>query len=382
MTNPSLTIVADENIPALAPLFQRFGTLRRVAGRNLQTADLQDADVLLVRSVTRVDQALLQDTPVRFVGTATIGTDHVDLDYLREQGIGFSSAPGCNADAVVEYVLSSLLLLAAEQGFALEQRVVGIVGVGNVGGRLQRRLQGLGIRVLRCDPPRQAAEGGDFVSLEQLLAEADIVALHTPLTRGGRWPTYHLLHAGNLPQLKPGAILLNAGRGPVIDNAALLTLARQRPDLTLVLDVWEHEPRVDVALAERCAIATPHIAGYSLDGKIRGTWMLYQALCAHLGQPAEMPLAAVLPPAAVTALALDDGADLLTPARLVYDPGRDDRALRRTLALPEPQRAQAFDRLRREYPPRREYATLKVSVARGDCRRLQALGFACGEEGR
>ncbi|MBV0933562.1 4-phosphoerythronate dehydrogenase PdxB [Marinobacterium weihaiense] len=383
MTEPRLTILADENIPALAPLFERFGELRTAPGRTLSRADLEGVDVLLVRSVTRVDEALLRGSRVRFVGTATIGTDHIDRAWLEQQGIAFSSAPGCNADGVVEYVLSSLLQLAAEQGFDLCSKTVGIVGVGNVGGRLQRRLQAMGVQVLCCDPPREAREGGDFVPLEQVLADADILALHTPLTEGGAWPTRHLLNADNLAQLKQGAILLNAGRGPVIDNVALLALARQRDDLTLVLDVWEHEPRVNPDLARRCAIATPHIAGYSLDGKIRGTWMLYCALCEYLGWTVNTPLEQVLPPAGVPALTLATADDLLTPARLVYDPYRDDRALRRTLGLGEAEQRQAFDRLRREYPERREYATLTVRVAGSDQapQRLAAMGFATVDTG-
>ncbi|GAA0687326.1 4-phosphoerythronate dehydrogenase PdxB [Marinobacterium maritimum] len=374
---PHLTIVADENIPALAPLFQRFGTLRTCAGRSMRAEDLKDADVVLVRSVTRVNQALLAGTPVRFVGTATIGTDHIDQDWLRQQGIGFSSAPGCNADSVVEYVLSSLLQLAFEQRFNLLDKVVGIVGVGNVGGRLQQRLQALGIRVCLCDPPRQAVEGGDFLSLDQMLVEVDILALHTPLIQSGEWPTYHLLNAENLPRLKQNAILLNAGRGPVIDNTALLEVSLARPDLTLVMDVWEHEPAVCARLAERCAIATPHIAGYSLDGKIRGTWMLYRALCEQLGLPVETELKDVLPASSVRSLTLTDAEDLLTPARLVYDPYRDDRAFRKIVHLPEAEQRQAFDRLRREYPERREYCTLQLAIEDDTPgNHLRAMGFA------
>lgn len=370
-----LTIVADENIPALEPLFQRFGTLRTCAGRGMCAEDLKDADVLLVRSVTRVDARLLGGTPVRFVGTATIGTDHVDQAWLGRQGIGFSSAPGCNADSVVEYVLSSLLQLAFEQRFDLFDKVVGIVGVGNVGKRLQQRLQAMGVQIRLCDPPRQAVEGGSFVSLEQLLSEADIIALHTPLTCTGSWPTMHLLGRDNLPLLKRNAILLNAGRGPVVDNAALLEVVRSRPDLTLVLDVWEHEPGVDRQLAAHCAIATPHIAGYSLDGKIRGTWMLYRALCQHLGVAAEIELNEVLPESAVKSLSLSDAGDLLTPTRLVYDPYRDDRAFRKILHLPDTEQRLAFDRLRREYPERREYCTLQVDTGEDAGQCLNAMGF-------
>lgn len=376
-----LTIVADENIPALESLFGDLGRLVRCPGRTLSSEALQEADILLVRSVTRVDQALLAGTPVRFVGTATIGTDHVDLPWLAEQGIGFSSAPGSNADSVVEYVLSSLLHLAAERSFDLFDQVVGIVGVGNVGGRLQRRLEAMGIRVMLCDPPRAHQEGGDrFVDLTTLLAQADIVSLHTPLVTSGPWPSHHLLNEETLGLLKPDAILLNTGRGAVIDNQALLRLKAQRPDMTLVLDVWEGEPVIDPRLAAQCAIATPHIAGYALDGKIRGSWMLYRALCEFLGRRSDIALEQALPAAAVSELRLAPGADLLTSARLVYDPFRDDRALRATLALPTEQRGAAFDQLRRTYPVRREFATLNVSAAGELQPKLAALGFATDTE--
>jgi erythronate-4-phosphate dehydrogenase len=372
-----LTIVADENMPALDSLFGGLGRLVRRPGRELCRDDLVAADILLVRSVTQVNEALLADTPVRFVGTATIGTDHVDLPWLERQGIGFSSAPGSNADSVVEYVLSSLLHLAGERGFDLFDKVVGIVGVGNVGGRLQQRLQTMGIEVLLCDPPRVEREGeAGFVDLATLLQQADIVSLHTPLVRSGPWPSRHLLNAETLVLLKPSAILLNTGRGSVIDNRALLAFKRQRPDVTLVLDVWEHEPEVDPRLAALCAVATPHIAGYALDGKIRGSWMLYRALCEYLGRPVTIKLEKILPAAEVESLALSPDADLLTPVRLVYDPFRDDRALRATLSLSPEQQGKAFDQLRRMYPERREFATLRVSAGGALERKLEALGFA------
>lgn len=377
MSTAELTIVADENMPALEALFGGLGRLVRRSGRELCRDDLATADILLVRSVTQVNEALLAGTPVRFVGTATIGTDHVDLPWLARQGIGFSSAPGCNADSVVEYVLSSLLHLARERGFDLFGKVVGIVGVGNVGGRLQQRLETMGIEVLLCDPPRAEQEGETgFVDLATLLQQADIVSLHTPLVRSGPWPSLHLLNAETLALVKPGAILLNTGRGPVIDNQALLEFKQQRPDVTLVLDVWEHEPEVDPQLAALCAVATPHIAGYALDGKIRGSWMLYRALCEHLWQAAAIELEQVLPRAEVESLSLASDADLLTPVRLVYDPFRDDRALRATLLLPPESQKKAFDQLRRTYPERREFATLRVCVDGVLESRLSALGFA------
>lgn len=377
MKSSHLNIVADENIPALQALLGSLGTVRTLPGRSMTAADLADTDVLLVRSITRVDRALLEGTPVRFVGTATIGMDHVDQAYLREQSIAFSSAPGCNADAVVEYVLTVLYSLAAEQGFVLRDKTVGIIGVGNVGSRLQRRLQRLGIKLLLNDPPRAAEGGESFVSLDRLLDEADILCLHTPLVTAGPHPTQHLLGAAQLKRLRPGAIVLNAGRGAAIDGAALLQVAGQRPDLTLVLDVWENEPGIDTALAPFVRLGSPHIAGYSLDGKIRGTYMLYQALCQHLGLPEAAPLQDYLPAASVPRVEAGPGLTPLELMRLLYDPYRDDRALRATLGLPQAQRGVAFDRLRKEYPVRREFDTLTVTgrLAPALAEELVALGF-------
>lgn len=362
MTNSELLIVADENMPSVEPLFGHLGEIRRVPGRTLSAEQVREADILLVRSVSKVNADLLAGSRVRFVGTATIGTDHVDTGWLAQNGIEFSAAPGCNADAVVDYVLSALSHQAAQQGFELQAKTVGIIGVGNVGGRLAQRLSALGIRLLLNDPPRAEREPG-FVELDQLLTEADIICMHTPLVRDGAYPSLHLLNAQRLSSLKSGAILLNAGRGPAIDNQALLELMPQRPDLTLILDVWEHEPRVDVQLAAYCEIATPHIAGYSLDGKIRGSWMLYDAWCRSQGQVPERGLVEFLPPSSIAAVALNAEAELLDLIRLCYDPYRDDRALRRTLHLPAVAQASAFDQLRKQYPVRRELSTLSVRAA-------------------
>lgn len=374
-----LKIIADENIPALQALFAPLGELHTRPGRSICRDDLLDADILLVRSITPVNRALLEGTSVRFVGTATIGTDHVDLAALAELGIGFSSAPGCNADAVVEYVLSVLLHLAEEQGFDLWRRTVGIVGVGNVGSRLAARLQAMGITTLLCDPPRQRTlpvnEAACFCSLEQLLNEADIVSLHTPLTRSGEDATWHLLQAKTLALLQPDAILINAGRGPVIDNQALLEIALQRDDLTLVLDVWENEPAVNLALAARVKIATPHIAGYSLEGKLRGTWMLYQAWCAFAGDLVQQSFEQLLPLAEVTEMRLTETSGLLPPVRILYDPFRDDRALRASLVAPEQQQQAAFDQLRKQYPIRREFSALTLRVSADQQFIFKALGF-------
>ena len=376
-----MLIVADENIPLLDAFFEGFGEIRRVPGRSIDRATVEQADVLLVRSVTNVNRALLEGSKVRFVGTCTIGTDHLDLDYFQQAGITWSSAPGCNARGVVDYVLGSLLTLAEIEGVDLAQRTYGVVGAGEVGGRLVKVLQGLGWNVLVCDPPRQAAEGGDYVSLEQIIEQCDVISLHTPLDKQGPQATWHLFDKNRLNQLKPGTWLINASRGPVIDNAALRQVLLQREDLQAVLDVWEAEPEVDVALAELCVIATPHIAGYSLDGKQRGTAQIYQAFCKFLGQPEQVSLNDLLPAPWLSAVTLNADTDpawaLAMLCRGVYDPRRDDADFRRSLVGNVSEQRAAFDALRKHYPLRREIDGLKVRIE-GDSPALQQIVAALG----
>jgi erythronate-4-phosphate dehydrogenase len=370
-------IVADENIPLLDEFFADFGTIRRLPGRAITAQDVRDADLLLVRSVTRVDRALLDGSRVRFVGTCTIGTDHLALDYFAEAGIAWSSAPGCNARGVVDYVLASVLTLAEREGVDPAARIYGVVGAGQVGARLVNLLRGLGWQVRVCDPPRQAAEGGDFVSLERIIDECDVISLHTPLDASTR----HLFDAARLAALKPGSWLINASRGAVVDNAALRALLPERGDLKAVLDVWEGEPQADVELAALCQLATPHIAGYSLDGKLRGTAQIYQACCRVLGLPERVRLDDLLPAPWLGEVTLDGSADpawaLASLCRAVYDPRRDDADFRRSLVGDADARRAAFDRLRKHYPMRREIDGLRVRI-QGDAPQLVELVRALG----
>lgn len=376
-----MLIVADENIPLLDAFFAGFGEIRRYPGRAIDAACVRDADVLLVRSVTRVTAQLLEGSQVRFVGTCTIGTDHLDLDYLAQAGIHWSSAPGCNARGVVDYVLGSLLTLAELDGVALQDRVYGVVGAGQVGERLVRVLRGLGWKVLVCDPPRQAREEGEFVSLQAILEQCDVISLHTPLLRDGHDPTWHLLGDEQLARLRPGAWLINASRGPVVDNQALRELLLAREDVQAVLDVWEGEPQVDLALADLCTLATPHIAGYSLDGRQRGTAQVYQAFCRWRGEPERVRLSTLLPPPSLAQIDLDARTApawaLAALCRAVYDPRRDDADFRRSLSADPARQRAAFDLLRKHYPERREIEGLAVRV-RGDAPQLAQVVAALG----
>jgi len=369
-------ILVDENMPYARELFSRTGRVQAVPGRPLPQQELEDADGLMVRSVTQVNEALLAGKPVKFVGTATAGTDHIDEAWLQQAGIAFSAAPGCNAIAVVEYVFSALLLLAERDGFALRDRTVGIVGVGNVGGRLQKRLEAWGVKTLLCDPPRaDRGDAGDFRSLDALVAEADILTFHTPLFKEGPYKSWHLADTALLMALKPNAILINACRGPVVDNAALLEVLKMRPDLSVVLDVWEPEPALSLDLLDRVDIGTAHIAGYTLEGKARGTTQVFEAWCDFLGQPQQVPLSELLPTPEFSSVTLNgplDQATLKRLAHLVYDVRRDDAPLRKAAAKPG-----EFDRLRKEYQERREWSSLEVICNDAETASLlNALGFS------
>ncbi len=324
-----MKILVDENMPYARELFSRTGEVVAVPGRPLPEAELRDASALMVRSVTRVNAALLAGTPVKFVGTATAGTDHVDQPSLQAAGIGFSAAPGCNAIAVVEYVFSALLLLAERDGFALRDRTVGIVGVGNVGSRLQARLEAWGVKTLLCDPPRaDRGDTGPFHTLETLVAQADILTFHTPLNKEGRYKSWHLADAALLMALRPDTILINACRGPVVDNAALLEVLKMRGDLRVVLDVWEPEPDLSLDLLARVDIATAHIAGYTLEGKARGTTQVFEAWSAFIGQPQQVALESLLPPPEFSSITLHGeldqaGAAILSPGMMRHGAQRE-----------------------------------------------------------
>lgn len=371
-----LRIVADENIPLLDPLFAPLGEVIRVPGRAITPALLRDADLLLVRSLTRVDAELVRGSSIRFVGSATIGVDHLECEALRQLGIEVANAPGCNARAVAEYLLA-LLLTLRESGQLPPRPRVAVVGLGNVGQQLCALLRPLGWPLDGVDPYRPELANSDLDAALQ----ADVITLHTPLTRHGDHPTHHLFDAARLARLRAGQLLINSGRGAVIDNRALLARLQQPDAPSVALDVWEDEPNIDPALLDRLLLGTPHIAGHSLEGKLRGSWQLRQAVGVWLGLPPLPPLDHFMPPPMlreVTLTAAADPLELLLPVvRLLYDIRLDDWRLRRALA--QDPSAASFDRLRKHYPSRREFASLRVNLpAEAEAARtlFTALGFA------
>lgn len=338
-------------------LFSPFGDVRLLPGRDMSAADVADADVLLVRSVTSVNESLLKGSRVKFIGSATIGTDHVDLAYLEQQGIAFSNAPGCNAVAVMNYVLAALSQVDAEW----LNKSVGIIGCGNVGSRVYRAMRACGVESRCYDPFLTPDQHPDLTEFERVI-KADILCLHTPLTKRGPYPTYHMFDRAVLASLKSGTLILNAGRGEVIDNDALKQeLAKGR--LRAVLDVWENEPDIDSELISLVELGTPHIAGYSLEGRIRGTVMVYEAFCRYLDKIPEHVDIAVLagqldqshpvPVGKVVTLKAED--DIRQQILVAYNPIEDYQRLLAYAAETTPL-AVHFDRLRKFYPLRREFS--------------------------
>ncbi len=378
-----MKIVADANIPFVRECFSSVGDVEVLSGRDITPRVLADADALLVRSITPVNEALLAGSRVRFVATATIGFDHVDLPYLEKCNIGFASAPGSNANSAAEYVIAALLEVGRKHAIQLEGKSIGVIGVGNVGSRVARKCETLGMRVLRNDPPLQRKTNDPkYVPIESLY-DCDFMTIHTPLTHAGIDKTFHLVDAEFFSSLRPGVVFLNASRGAVVDTEALKFAIRRGRLRAVVLDVWEGEPNINAELLEMVDLGTPHIAGYSLDGKIAGMTMIYKALCEYFHLQPRFDTQDFLPAPEVPRVELHTAhpadEELLAQAvEKVYSIKRDDRDLRRIVDQPPEKRGRFFDALRKNYPVRREFHNTKVvlDTARDSLtRKLRGLEF-------
>lgn len=370
-----MNIYIDENIPYAEHFFSDYGELTFFSGREVTAEQLVNADVLLVRSITQVNEQLLHlNNSIQFVGTATIGTDHIDLDYLKSRGITFSSAPGCNKISVAEYILSSLMVLSERKQFILTDKTVAIVGAGNTGSAVYQRLDALGVRCKLYDPLlEQAGDKRSFCTFEDVL-QSDIISLHVPKTKTGVYPTVHMFNEAVLKQLNTNQILLNASRGEVVDNAALLKLASNHKSPLLVLDVWENEPNIKKQLIPFVEIATPHIAGYSLDGKVRGTEMLYLAFCELFKINVKHKANDFSAISAINKITISQPLDqtlIKSLMHLIFDVRRDDALFRQMI-----DQLDGFDTMRKNYQERRELSTLSVHSTVEQNLLLQTLGFA------
>ncbi len=371
-----IRIVADDKIPFLKGVLEEVAHVSYLPGAKIKADDVRNADALLLRTRTLCDRKLLEGSSVRFIATATIGYDHIDVDYCKEAGISWTNAPGCNAFSVEQYLVSSLLYLAVEKGLKLEKSTLGIVGVGNVGSKVARAAEVLGLKVLFNDPPRQRREGGkDFVSLDRILEEADIISLHVPLNREGEDATWHLVDRTFLARARQGLVLVNTSRGSVVESEALLEALEDGKVVHGILDVFEKEPEIPWTLQKKLSLATPHIAGYSLDGKAGGTIHVVQALssCFNLGLDDWIPLNVPVPDPKL--LLADASGDPLKLLWEVYSQCYDVRSDHRRL-LDNPDK---FEKLRGDYPFRREARAYTVKLFNGYVeirQQLEDLGFS------
>ncbi len=376
-----MKIIADANITFVT---ECFGTLGRVISRPAQQITpvlIKDADVLLVRSVTKVNADLLAGSSVRFVATATIGFEHIDTAWLDENDIGYASAPASNANSVAEYVIAALLKLAHKYELRLQEKSIGIVGVGNVGSLVEKKCASLGMKVLLNDPPLRRQTGDDkYLPLEELY-NCDVVTLHTPLTFEGIDKTFHLAGEKFFGSLKAGCIFINTARGGVTDTAALKNTLSTGRIKAAVLDVWENEPNIDTEVLKMIDIGTPHIAGYSLDGKIAGMIMIYKATCKYFGLEAKLDIEDFLPEPDVPQLKISpdsgDEQDVLRQAaEKIYKIAEDDSKLRQILDVPAEERGKYFSDLRKNYPVRREFQNTKIiSPAEDIAEKFRGMGF-------
>ena len=343
-----MKVIVDDKIPYIREALREMSVeAQYVEGSKFTSAIVRDADALIVRTRTHCDGALLEGSRVQFIATATIGYDHIDTGYCDSHGIRWANAPGCNAASVRQYVQSVLLLLQREQGVDLTKATLGVVGVGHVGTLVVEMARSWGMRVLCCDPPRAERGEQGFVSLETIAQEADVITLHTPLVRDGKYPTFHLADEKFFASLQRKPYFINTSRGETTDTAALLKALDERHIAQCIIDVWEHEPDIDLTLLDRCYLGTPHIAGYSADGKATATRMSLEALARHfvLGAVPE-----IVPPAPTSPVTLDG--DIEDALLQIYNPHNDSNALK---AHPGD-----FEWLRGNYPHRREETTYGI----------------------
>jgi len=371
-----IRVTADDRIPFLKGVLEPFVNISYLPGNQIDRIIAMESDALLVRTRTKCDSELLDGTPVKYIGTATIGFDHIDTDFCMKNKIRWANAPGCNSSSVKQYIAAALLRISAESGFELKDKTIGIIGVGNVGSKVQNLANTLGMKVILNDPPRARKEGNEnFESLERLLEESDIITLHVPLNIYGQDKTFHLFDSEIFGKIKKGAWLINSSRGEVVETDALKDALAGEKLSGAVIDVWEREPEIDIPLLHMAFLATPHIAGYSADGKANGTSMIVKDFSKSFGiplndwYPAEVP---VLPEPDLT---IDcngkSNEEILRKAVFhTYNIVEDDVRLRF-----DPSH---FEKERENYPVRREFSFFTINLKDGNeeiKKLLESLGF-------
>lgn len=371
-----IRITADERIPFLKGVLEPFANVSYLPGNQINRNHLMESDALLIRTRTRCDSELLKGTPVKFIGTATIGFDHVDTNYCEKNNIKWVNAPGCNSTSVTQYITAALLRIASEADFHLKAKKIGIVGVGNVGSKVQNLANLLGMKVLLNDPPRARNEKKkSFIDLEDLLTESDIVTIHVPLNMSGQDRTFHLFDKETFTKFKKGAWIINSARGEVIETEVLKDALDREIITGAVIDVWEKEPEIDLQLMHMAFLATPHIAGYSSDGKANGTAMIVRELSKSFNFPLSNWYPVEIPASHEPVITIDCNGksteEILRKAVFhTYNIVEDDIRLRF-----DPAR---FEKMREIYPVRREFSHFTVSLRNSteEIRKLlKNLGF-------
>ena len=373
-----MKVVCDSDIPFLKGALEPYCQVVYAHGSEINREMVMDADALVIRTRTRCNATLLEGSKVRFIATATIGYDHIDTAWCESHGIRWTNAPGCNSWSVQQYIGSLLVTMARQFGFSFREKTLGVVGVGNVGSKVARLAALLGFRVLLCDPPRARREGsGSFVSIDDIISRSDIITLHVPLIRDGEDATFHMFDSSRLASMNRNQILINSSRGEVVDGAALKNALSRKNILAASLDVWENEPQIDPELLSLLFTGTPHIAGYSIDGKATGTTMSVQALGKFFDLPCkDWEVTEVPPSLQPTEFSIDvtgkTPQEVLADAILhTYDIKNDDAALRTDVA--------SFEKQRSHYPVRREFPAFCVKTLNDDTGRstvfLREAGF-------
>lgn len=383
-----MNIVADEQIAFVREAFSRIGKVQILPADAITATTVRHADLLIIRSVTKVSDALLHDSQIRIIGTVTSGIDHVDANALRNRRIRLIRAPGCNARAVAEYVLASIIAVADKKGIELKGKTIGIIGVGHVGSLVARFCRAMGMNLILNDPPLAARSGikkHRFKPITEVLNNADIITLHIPLTDTGRYATRHMVNNEFFARLKRKIVLINTSRGAVIDESALIKTMHMDKISALVLDVWEHEPGINRAVLEITDIGTQHIAGHSFLGRLRGTAMVYDQFCKVIGlkstgswSPLSLAPASRLQTISVTLREKSVEEVIRKLVHKIYDPVLDDRKFRKYLKLPRSEQPRYFERLRDSYPLRPEFGEIRIACRQCPVclfKKMTALGF-------
>lgn len=370
-----MKLIVDENIVLGKEAFNSIGDITFLNGREITNQVLLDADILIVRSITKVNKDLLKNTNVKFVGTATIGTDHIDLKYLEENNIQFSSAAGCNSYSVAEYVFSAITHFGNKYNFDLSEKSIGIVGYGNIGTKLAKIANALGMKVVINDPPVERNSNEKiFSSLEEAL-KCDIVTFHVPLNKDGIDKTVHLLDEKNLSLIKDNAILINSSRGPVVSNQDLKQRLKKKNNIHTVLDVWETEPNFDYELFGLVEIGTPHIAGYSFEGKINGTKIIYDALSAYLKNPNRWK--PIFDAVVDNKIDISENENYSKIFSILFEKSykiiEDDLLMRKSEKISAGERGKYFDSLRKNYRIRRELNNFEALLKLDDTKLKKIL---------